>query len=84
MESSKSAVYPILLAGGIGSRLWPVSRELYPKQLVKFIGEDSLIQSTVKRLLPLLDSERIRIVCGQEHYHEIARHLEEAGALASP
>jgi mannose-1-phosphate guanylyltransferase/mannose-6-phosphate isomerase len=50
---------------------------LYPKQLVKFIGEDSLIQSTVKRLLPVLDSERIRIVCGQEHYHEIARHLEE-------
>jgi len=77
MEGSRPPVYPILLAGGMGSRLWPVSRELYPKQLVKFIGEDSLIQSTVKRLLPLLDSERIRIVCGQEHYHEIARHLEE-------
>ncbi len=82
MEDSKSSVYPILLAGGIGTRLWPVSRELYPKQLVKFISEDSLVQSTVKRLLPLLDRENIRIVCGREHYHEIARHLEEIGIPA--
>ncbi|NQT10400.1 MAG: hypothetical protein HQ573_04425, partial [Desulfobacteraceae bacterium] len=43
-------VYAILLAGGTGTRLWPVSRELYPKQLVKFIGNDSLVQSTIKRL----------------------------------
>ena len=39
----KRDVYPVLLAGGTGSRLWPVSRERYPKQLVKFIGRDSLV-----------------------------------------
>ncbi|MFC1856397.1 mannose-1-phosphate guanylyltransferase/mannose-6-phosphate isomerase [Thermodesulfobacteriota bacterium] len=72
-------VYPILLAGGIGTRLWPVSRELYPKQLVNFMGKDSLVQNTVKRLMPAIDIQRIRIVCGKEHFHEIARHLEDIG-----
>jgi mannose-1-phosphate guanylyltransferase/mannose-6-phosphate isomerase len=76
---NKLNVYPILLAGGAGTRLWPVSRELYPKQLVKFIGNDSLIQSTVKRLIPPLDVENMRIVCGNEHVNEIARHIEEIG-----
>jgi len=76
---NKLNVYPILLAGGSGTRLWPVSRELYPKQLVKFMGNDSLIQSTIKRLVPLLDVENIRIVCVKEHVHETARHIEEIG-----
>ncbi|MBW1958081.1 MAG: mannose-1-phosphate guanylyltransferase/mannose-6-phosphate isomerase [Deltaproteobacteria bacterium] len=76
---NKLNVYPILLAGGSGTRLWPVSRELYPKQLVKFMGNDSLIQSTIKRLISSLDVENIRIVCGKEHVHEIARHVEEIG-----
>ena len=74
---NKTNVYSVLLAGGSGTRLWPVSRELYPKQLVKFIGEDSLVQSTIKRLTPVLDSKKIRIVCGKEHFYEIARHMEE-------
>ncbi|MGD2028628.1 MAG: mannose-1-phosphate guanylyltransferase, partial [Desulfobacterales bacterium] len=76
---NKLNVYPILLAGGSGTRLWPVSRELYPKQLVKFMGNDSLIQSTIQRLISSLDVENIRIVCGKEHVHEIARHVEEIG-----
>ncbi|MGD9209800.1 MAG: mannose-1-phosphate guanylyltransferase/mannose-6-phosphate isomerase [Desulfobacteraceae bacterium] len=75
MPDSKLKVYPILLAGGSGTRLWPVSREFYPKQLVKFIGQDSLVQATIKRLIPVLNKENVRIVCGKEHYHEIARHM---------
>ncbi|MBL0732380.1 MAG: mannose-1-phosphate guanylyltransferase/mannose-6-phosphate isomerase [Desulfosarcina sp.] len=71
--------YAILLAGGTGTRLWPVSRELYPKQLVKFIGEDSLVQSTIKRLLPILNKEKVKIVCGREHDYEIARQMDETG-----
>jgi mannose-1-phosphate guanylyltransferase/mannose-6-phosphate isomerase len=72
-------VFAVLLAGGTGTRLWPVSRERFPKQLVKFIGEDSLVQSTVKRLLPPLDPDRVRVVCGQQHLHEIGRHLSDIG-----
>jgi len=79
MADSAGNVYAVLLAGGTGTRLWPVSRELYPKQLVKFIGNDSLVQSTIKRLAPLLDLENVRVVCGEQHYHEIARHIKDIG-----
>nr|MBL0702140.1 mannose-1-phosphate guanylyltransferase/mannose-6-phosphate isomerase [Desulfobacterales bacterium] len=78
-NSRRISTYAILLAGGTGTRLWPVSRELHPKQLVKFTGEDSLIQSTIKRLVPALNKEKIRIVCGREHDHEIARQMDETG-----
>jgi len=73
----KLSVYPVLLAGGSGSRLWPVSRELYPKQLVNLVGSDSLIQNTIKRLSPVIKSDDVRIVCGEDHFFEIGRHLEE-------
>ncbi len=72
-------VFSILLAGGAGTRLWPVSRQLYPKQLARFIGEDSLIQNTIHRMTPIICPDNIRIVCGLEHFHEIARHMKEAG-----
>jgi len=82
MADSASNVYAILLAGGTGTRLWPVSRQLYPKQLVKFIGDDSLVQSTIKRLSPVLDTENVRIVCGEQHFHETARHMQAIGLQA--
>ena len=71
--------YSILLAGGSGTRLWPVSRAMHPKQLVKFMGEDSLIQNTINRLSPVLGKDMLKVVCGVEHYHEIARHLKGIG-----
>ena len=82
MADSANNVYAILLAGGTGTRLWPVSRQLYPKQLVKFIGDDSLVQSTIKRLSPVLDPQNVRIVCGEQHFHETARHMQDIGMQA--
>lgn len=82
MADSTGNAYAILLAGGTGTRLWPVSRELYPKQLVKFIGNDSLVQSTIKRLDPLLDLHKVRVVCGAQHYYEIARHIDDIGLVS--
>jgi mannose-1-phosphate guanylyltransferase/mannose-6-phosphate isomerase len=82
MTDSVTDVYAILLAGGTGTRLWPVSRQLYPKQLVKFIGNDSLVQSTIKRLSPVIDSEHVRIVCGEQHFHETSRHIQDIGLEA--
>jgi mannose-1-phosphate guanylyltransferase/mannose-6-phosphate isomerase len=79
MAKSDLKVYPILLAGGTGTRLWPVSRELYPKQLVKFVGEDSLLQGTIKRLSPVLNPENVKVVCGEQHFHETARQIENLG-----
>ena len=79
MADLTDKAYAILLAGGTGTRLWPVSRQLYPKQLVKFIGDDSLVQSTIKRLSPVLDADSVRIVCGEQHFHETARHMQDIG-----
>jgi len=79
MAKSDLTVYPILLAGGTGTRLWPISRALYPKQLVRFIGEDSLLQATIKRLPPVLDIQNVKVVCGEQHFHETARHIENLG-----
>jgi len=79
MKDLDLTVYPILLAGGTGTRLWPVSRELYPKQLVKFIGEHSLLQETIKRLPPVLDIKNVKVVCGEQHFHETAKHIENLG-----
>ena len=77
--SADLPVYPVLLAGGSGSRLWPVSRELHPKQIAKFIGKESLIQSTLRRLVPPFAAENVRVVCGEPHLHEIGRHMEDIG-----
>ena len=82
MPKSESNIYSVLLAGGSGTRLWPVSREMYPKQFVKFSGDDSLIQNTIKRLTAVLDQEKVRIVCGVDHLHETARQMEEIGIHA--
>ncbi|HPA15055.1 MAG TPA: mannose-1-phosphate guanylyltransferase/mannose-6-phosphate isomerase [Desulfobacterales bacterium] len=79
MPERKSPAYSVILAGGSGTRLWPLSRERYPKQLVNFFGGDSLIQITMKRMIPVLNSERIRVVCGEDHCGEVARHMEEIG-----
>jgi mannose-1-phosphate guanylyltransferase/mannose-6-phosphate isomerase len=82
MASVGLPVYPVLLAGGSGTRLWPVSRELYPKQLARLIGKESLIQSTLRRLVPPFAADNVRVVCGEQHLHEIARHMEAIGIPA--
>jgi mannose-1-phosphate guanylyltransferase len=79
MAASDWPVYPVLLAGGSGTRLWPVSRELFPKQLARLIGGESLIQSTLRRLVPPFAPENVRVVCGAQHAHEISRHMEGIG-----
>lgn len=64
-------ILPVVLAGGAGSRLWPMSREQYPKQLIGLIGSDSLLQATVLRLKGFRTEtatvEQPIIVCGDEH-----------------
>lgn len=52
----------IILAGGIGSRFWPLSRSQYPKQVLRLLGSESMIQSTIERLLPRIPLERLAVV----------------------
>ncbi len=79
MADGRAEVYALLLAGGSGTRMWPVSRQLYPKQLVSFLGSDSLVQNTIKRLDPLIPADYVRVVCGQAHAEETERHLRQIG-----
>ncbi len=76
MVKKRLKVFAVLLAGGSGSRLWPLSRELYPKQLLSLIGDETLVQSSVKRILPLITIDNLRIVCGKLHFHEIEKQLK--------
>ena len=45
-------IRPVILSGGAGTRLWPLSRALYPKQLMALVGEDSLLRATAVRVSP--------------------------------
>jgi mannose-1-phosphate guanylyltransferase / mannose-6-phosphate isomerase len=72
---------PIVLSGGFGSRLWPLSREQQPKQLLKLFGEFSMLQSTILRLadfsgdLPI--SRKPIVVCNQSYRFVTAEQLQE-------
>ena len=67
----------VILAGGEGTRLWPLSRSRRPKQLLKLSGQRSLIQQTVDRLLPLVEPERILIVTERSHADDLRAQLPE-------
>ncbi len=72
--------YIAVLAGGEGTRLWPLSRSRRPKQLLMLGGQRSLIQRTVDRLLPLVDPGHILIVTEQSHAEALHEQLPELPA----
>ncbi len=67
---------PVILSGGAGSRLWPVSRESFPKPFMKLGGTYSLLQSTLNRALPIADSGRAAIVTNREYYFKTREEVE--------
>lgn len=73
-------VYGVIMAGGIGTRFWPLSTPEKPKQLLKLFGEQSMIQFTIDRILPIIDKEFIRIVTIEDQVPLFSRHLEELSA----
>jgi mannose-1-phosphate guanylyltransferase/mannose-6-phosphate isomerase len=72
---------PVVLSGGAGSRLWPLSRELYPKQLLPLIGEQTMLQQTVQRLSGLAVAAPI-VVCNEAHRFLVAEQLRVIGTPA--
>jgi len=73
-----SVIHPVILSGGTGSRLWPLSRSLFPKQLLALAGERSLIQDTVLRTEGAGFAAPL-IICNSEHRFLIAEQMREAG-----
>jgi len=72
--------YVAILAGGSGTRLWPLSRASSPKQLLALVGDRSLVQATVDRVRPLVPPERILIVTEASHAEALQAQLPEIPA----
>jgi len=72
---------PVILSGGSGTRLWPLSRELYPKQLLKLVGTHTMLQDTARRL-DGLDAGPPIVVCNEEHRFLVAEQLRQLGTPA--
>jgi len=68
-------LYAVILAGGSGTRLWPRSRANRPKQFLDLVADETMVQQTVSRVLPLIPPERICFITGQQHAEEIYRQL---------
>ncbi len=69
--------YAVIMAGGGGTRLWPVSRQNKPKQLLPFLGDETLFQSTVRRLETLISPEHILVVTLAEQAREMREQVPE-------
>jgi mannose-1-phosphate guanylyltransferase/mannose-6-phosphate isomerase len=78
-----TGIKSIILAGGSGTRLWPLSREMYPKQFLKF-GSRSLFQETVLRCLEVSDISEIFIVTNEAQKFLVAGHITELGFTLPP
>jgi mannose-1-phosphate guanylyltransferase/mannose-6-phosphate isomerase len=70
---------PVILSGGAGTRLWPLSRELLPKQLLALTGERTMIQETAARLMGFPDATAPVVVCNEAHRFLVAEQLREMG-----
>jgi len=71
--------YAVILAGGVGSRFWPFSRELEPKQFMKIIGQTSLLQSTVERVKGQVRPKNIFIVTNNIYFYEVKAQVAKFG-----
>lgn len=71
-------VTPVIMAGGAGTRLWPMSRSLYPKQFLSLIEETTMLQDTYSRLNGL-GFDASRVICGEEHRFTVAEQLRTSG-----
>ncbi|MCZ8133004.1 MAG: mannose-1-phosphate guanylyltransferase/mannose-6-phosphate isomerase [Steroidobacteraceae bacterium] len=72
---------PVILSGGSGTRLWPLSRELYPKQFLPLVGRSTMLQDTVRRLAGLGATGPV-VVCNEHHRFIVAEQLRQIGSPA--
>ena len=73
------SVCPVILSGGAGTRLWPLSRKHYPKQFIALLDDDTLLQATARRLQALDVSHSPIVVCNERHRFMVAEQLQSIG-----
>ncbi len=72
-------IVPVILSGGSGTRLWPLSREAYPKQFLPLVDRNTMLQNTALRIAGLADVAAPLVVCNQEHRFMVAEQLRAVG-----
>ena len=78
---SSVAITPVILCGGSGTRLWPLSRKSFPKQFVPLVGDQSLLELTLRRVAPL--GEQVLMVAADEHRFMVLEALEATGVTGA-
>jgi len=78
---TSAALIPVVLSGGSGTRLWPLSRELHPKQLLPLLGQHTMLQDTMRRLAGLEAAAPI-VICNEAHRFLVAEQLRAIGCVA--
>ena len=68
-----NTLYSVIMAGGSGTRFWPASRRILPKQFLSLAGPRTLLQDTVDRCLPWIPLSRVRVVTNATQAEEVAR-----------
>ncbi|MFA6500109.1 MAG: sugar phosphate nucleotidyltransferase, partial [Desulfurivibrionaceae bacterium] len=79
MMREPSVIIPVILAGGSGTRLWPLSRECLPKQLLPLVNDKTMLQNTLLRVLGLKGVAAPIIVCMEEHRFLVAEQVRAIG-----
>ncbi|EEV3271135.1 mannose-1-phosphate guanylyltransferase/mannose-6-phosphate isomerase, partial [Escherichia coli] len=77
---SDAPIIAVVMAGGTGSRLWPLSRELYPKQFLQLSGDNTLLQTTLLRLSGL-SCQKPLVITNEQHRFVVAEQLREINKL---
>jgi mannose-1-phosphate guanylyltransferase/mannose-6-phosphate isomerase len=72
-------IIPVILSGGSGTRLWPLSREAYPKQFLPLVDQRTMLQNTALRIAGLADTTAPLVVCNEEHRFMVAEQLRAVG-----
>ena len=78
-----TTILPVILSGGSGTRLWPASRSMYPKQFLPLTGDETMLQQTVQRLAGMPHaSDECMVICNESHRFLVAEQLREIGRAA--
>lgn len=76
-------ITPVILSGGAGTRLWPLSRKAHPKQLLPLLNDTSLLQDTINRLVGLKGIEQTVVICNEEYRFMVAEQVRSTKIGAS-
>lgn len=82
MSTPVPHLHAVVLAGGSGARFWPLSRELFPKQMLSMFGDSSLIAQAISRVAPLVAEGTLTVLSGEQLVHELEAHVASQEALS--